>query len=112
MRSWGLVLLPGEGSPYNVYIIEWEDGAAYVGMTGGAVKERVDRHFEGIDIGEGVYEFVWRHEAGIAYSVKCLHTNLDRHTAEAVERQEIRGRKRLLNIVHNKSFLFSGIKNS
>lgn len=98
--------LPGEEHPYNVYIIEWEDGTGYVGMTSQSIIQRMTRHFENIKIGEAQYEFVWRYEAGIGYRFKCLHTNLDRRTAEAMEAQEIKTRTKLLNIVHNKNLLY------
>ena len=97
--------IAGEGRPFNVYLIQWEDGAGYVGMTSQSIMDRMERHFENIHLGEGSYEFVWRYEAGIAYRFHCLHTNLDARQAKGLEVQEIQARENLLNLVHNKRLL-------
>ena len=97
--------LPGEEHPYNVYIIEWEDGMGYVGMTSQSIIQRMTRHFEKIHIGIASYEFLRRYDAGIGYRFHCLHTNLDKPTAEALEVQEIQDRDNLVNLVHNQNLL-------
>ena len=97
--------LPGEALPCNVYLIEWEDGAGYVGMTSQSIIERMARHFEQIHLGIASYEFLRRYEAGVGYRFQCLHTDLDRRTAEALEVQEIKNRTNLLNLVHNQNLL-------
>ena len=38
-------LLHGECAPWNVYLIQWEDGAGYVGMTGQPIMKRMEHHF-------------------------------------------------------------------
>ena len=96
---------PGEALPCNVYLIEWEDGAGYVGMTSQSIIERMARHFEQIHLGIASYEFLRRYEAGVGYRFQCLHTDLDRRTAEALEVQEIKNRTNLLNLVHNQNLL-------
>ena len=37
--------LSGEEEPYNVYLIEWDDGRGYVGMTGQSIITRMEQHF-------------------------------------------------------------------
>ena len=39
------------------------------------------------------------------YRFQCLHTDLDRRTAESLEVQEIKNRTNLLNLVHNQNLL-------
>ena len=97
--------LETEASPYNVYLIEWDDGRGYVGMTGQSIITRMEQHFGQIHVGIASYEFLRRYETGIGYRFHCLHTNLDRRTAEAMEVQEIKNRTNLVNLVHNQNLL-------
>ena len=59
-------------------------------MTGQSIITRMEQHFKQIHLGIASYEFLRRYEAGIGYRFHCLHTDLDRQTAEAMEVQEIR----------------------
>ena len=95
------LLLEGEGYPYNVYLIEWEDGCAYVGMTSKSILERMTSHFATIDLGIGSLGFVQRWGAGVAYRFRCLHTNLSESDARWLEIQEISARQNLINVMHN-----------
>ena len=97
--------LSGEEDPYNVYLIEWDDGRGYVGMTGQSIITRMEQHFGQIHVGIASYEFLRRYETGIGYRFHCLHTNLDRCTAQAMEVQEIKNRTNLVNFVHNQNLL-------
>ena len=101
-------LLHGECAPWNVYLIQWEDGAGYVGMTGQPIMKRMEHHFRNIYLGIGNYDFVLRHERGIGYRFHCLHTNLTKQRAEVLEIQEIRSRNNLLNLAHNQNLLNRG----
>ena len=101
-------LLHGECAPWNVYLIQWEDGVGYVGMTGQPIMKRMEHHFKKIHLGRGNYYFVLRHERGIGYRFHCLHTNLTKQRAEVLEIQEIRSRNNLLNIAHNQNLLNHG----
>ena len=94
-----------ERSPFNIYLIEWEDGSGYVGMTGQSIMARMARHFDQIHLGDANYEFLRRYEVGIGYRFHCLHTDLDRRAAEALEVQEIKNRTNLLNLAHNQNLL-------
>ena len=97
--------LLGEHAPCNVYLIEWDDGRGYVGMTGQSIITRMEQHFGQIHVGIASWEFLRRYETGIGYRFHCLHTNLDRRTAEAMEVQEIKNRTNLVNLVHNQNLL-------
>ena len=108
IKEWTIERIPqlsGEEAPYNVYLIEWDDGRGYVGMTGQSIITRMEQHFGQIHLGIASYEFLRRYEAGIRYRFHCLHTNLDRQTAEAMEVQEIKNRTNLVNLVHNQNLL-------
>ena len=70
--------LLGEHDPCNVYLIKWDDGRGYVGMTGQSIITRMEQHFGQIHVGIASYEFLRRYEMGIGYRFHCLHTNLDR----------------------------------
>lgn len=95
--------ISGEEKPFNVYIIEWDDGSAYVGYTHQSIVGRMKQHFKNIHIGVANYDFTKRYQAGIGYGFRCLHTNLDKHDAEALEIIEIQNRNNLVNIVHNQN---------
>ena len=109
IREWlQLTVFPklvGEADPYNIYLIEWDDGRGYVGMTGQSIITRMEQHFGQIHVGIASYEFLRRYETGIGYRFHCLHTNLDRCTAQAMEVQEIKNRTNLVNFVHNQNLL-------
>ena len=97
--------LSEEEEPYSVYLIEWDDDRGYVGMTGQSIITRMEQHFGQIHVGIASYEFLRRYETGIGYRFHCLHTNLDRRTAQAMEVQEIKNRTNLVNLVHNQNLL-------
>ena len=65
--------------------------------------ERMEGHFEHIDLGLGDYEFVVRYEVGIGYRFRCLHTGLNEAEAYHKEIEEITSRHRLLNVTYNKN---------
>lgn len=95
--------IAGERHPHNVYLIEWEDGYGYVGRTSKSIMERMEGHFEHIDLGLGDYEFVVRYEVGIGYRFRCLHTGLNEAEAYHKEIEEITSRHRLLNVTQEPS---------
>ena len=88
---------------HSVYCIAFADGAAYVGITGGLVEDRVEQHL-GADPwgsyptppiavaeqhGLGTPAIVRRVAAGVAYTVKVLASGLTERQARAVEYYEI-----------------------
>ena len=88
---------------HSVYCIAFADGASYVGITGGLVEDRVERHL-GADpwgsyptppiavaaqYGLGTSAIVRRVAAGVAYTVKVLASGLTERQARAVEYYEI-----------------------
>ena len=93
-------LLPGETGGYSVYLIAFDDGATYVGITGGLVENRIDQHFGAAPHGGerppfaaqhglGTMRIVQRASAGVTYHVKVLASGLDRSAAFDRERIEI-----------------------
>ena len=90
--------LTGEGHPYNVYLIEWEDGAGYVGMTSLSIMDQVARDVGQIHSVIAHYALLPRRQAGVGYRFRCLHTNLDQPTAEALKAQEINDRRQIVHL--------------
>ena len=95
-REWS-GLLPGETRDgWSVYRVRFlEDGAAYVGMTGGTVIDRLGRHLRG-ETGAGIYR---RCRRGMVYRFDVLASGLDERTARRVELAEIGKLRRPLNVI-------------
>ena len=107
-RKGAFPMVAGEERPYNVYLIEWEDGTGYVGVTSHSIIQRMEHHFKNIHLGCANYEFFRRYEAGIGHRFHCLHTILEAREARRLEIQEIQTRNNLLNIAHNQNLLNRG----
>lgn len=97
-------LLPGEVSgKYHVYCIQFEDGAAYVGMTGQSIEERINDHFGAIqgnpaylpdlefaaEHGIGTAAIVQRAVKGVAYRIQCLAFADTEREIRRIEYEEI-----------------------
>ena len=98
--------LPGEAGSFHVYRIAFDDGAAYVGMTGRSVLGRIEEHFgatgphgtpdyrampidERMEWGIGTFRIVERLAAGVACRVGVLASGLTEDEAGQRERREI-----------------------
>ena len=98
-REWS-GLLPGETRDgWSVYRIQFEDGAAYVGMTGGAVIARMGRHLHG----DGAAGIGPRCRAGVAYRLDVLASGLTERAARRVELVEIGKLRQPLNMTGSRA---------
>ena len=87
--------LPGElEGGWHVYRIRFADGAAYVGMTGRTVTERLTQHLNG----DGSPRVRHRRPAGEAYRFDVLASGLTERVARRLERAEIAELARPLNL--------------
>lgn len=93
--------LPGETEPHSVYRIDFSTGAAYVGMTGKPIIERLCQHFgdptndRSIPWGHSV---ITAHaESGATYSFLCLASGLSKLEARKIERDHIAALEKPLN---------------
>ena len=78
--------LPGEVGGWSVYRIQFSDGAAYVGMTGRPVLDRIAQHLDGSGS-----PAVGRHCVGhLEYRFDVLASGLSEQRARERERREIR----------------------
>ena len=90
--------LPGEQDGHSIYAIAFEDGAAYVGMTGQMVMDRLEDHFgEGERGGFGTLAIVERRAAGLAYRFKVLASGLTQEEARWRRDRVIRALEKPLN---------------
>ena len=106
--------LPGEVGSFHVYRIAFDDGAAYVGMTGRSVLDRIEEHFgatgprgtpdyhtmpmdERMESSIGTFRIVQRLAAGVACSVEVLASGLTEVEAGKRERREIAKLEKPLN---------------
>lgn len=108
LRPWPLV---GESGGWSVYRIAFDDGSAYVGITGRSVHERIDTHLGWTDgYGNEIHAetvearaqfgtpaIMRRVAAGVACSVEIVASGLTRHQALDIERVEIAALDRPLN---------------
>ena len=93
-REWS-GLLPGEHRDgWSVYRIRFEDGAAYVGITGRTVTHRLGQHLRG-DGAAGVRQ---RRRAGVAYRFDVLASGLTEREARRIELAEIARLRQPLNV--------------
>ena len=106
--------LPGESDGHHVYRIAFDDGAAYVGITGRMVINRIKEHFgatgphgepkyydmpiaDRIEHGIGTFNIVERLAAGIPCRVEILASGLTKDDARALEGSEIAKLEKPLN---------------
>ena len=101
--------LPNETGTHSVYRINYDDGAQYVGYTGGpyigyteqGIVERLNQLFaELVNIKRVRYEnpgFIARLDAGITYTFECLFSGFDEDEALRVESLEIAKLEKPLN---------------
>ena len=92
--------LPGEGSGHSVYRIAFDDGTAYVGLTGQGIVERLKNHL-GLERSVGTFRICQRYLAGVRFRVECLASDLTRSQARAIEDREIRKLVKPLNSTPN-----------
>lgn len=109
-RGWS-GLLPGETrGRFSVYRIQFEDGTAYVGMTGGTVVDRVSIH---LFSNNGSPKVRAQYIAGVAFRFDVLASGLAGVHASRVELDEIGKLRRPLNVIgarsHDMADLFAGM---
>lgn len=92
--------LRGERGGWSVYRITFADRAAYVGITSGAVLNRIEQHFGCGDRGAGTAAIFRRLAAGIRCRVRCVASGLTEWQARDLEADRIRRLWRPLNAQH------------